>query len=374
MKYYVIAGERSGDLHAGNLVRAIAQRDPTASFRGFGGEYMQDAGVTLAVHYRDMAFMGLAELFTNANKIRKYIRRCREDILNYQPDVIILIDYGGFNLQIARFAKRGGFRVFYYIPPKYWAWYQNRALWLKPYVDRLFVILPFEKEFFKKFDWDSDYVGNPVLDAIKAHVPDSDFIGKNKIPRELPYVGLLPGSRMQELKSIIPLLVKVVKRFPNFHFLVAAVNNLEQSWYKKLEILPNVTLIFEDTYSLLLNCRAAIVTSGTATLETGLLKVPQVVVYKANWISYLLAKLMVRVPFISLINLIAGREVVKELIQRKANEENVTAELTKILQDGADREGILSSYNDIIKILDTGSASDNTARLMLEDLNRSGSH
>jgi lipid-A-disaccharide synthase len=370
MKYYVIAGERSGDLHAGNLVRAIAQRDSSASFRGFGGEYMQDAGVTLAVHYRDMAFMGLAELFTNANKIRKYIRRCREDILNYQPDVIILIDYGGFNLQIARFAKKGGFRVFYYIPPKYWAWYENRALWLKPYVDRLFVILPFEQEFFRKFNWDSDYVGNPVLDAIKAHVPDSRFIEKNNIPAELPCIGLLPGSRKQELKSIIPLLIKVVKRFPNLHFLVAAVNNLDHSWYRKLEMLPNVTLIFEDTYSLLLHCKAAIVTSGTATLETGLLKVPQVVVYKANWISYLLAKLMVRVPFISLINLIAGREVVKELIQRKANEKNVTAELMRILKDGDGREGILNSYNDIIKILDTGSASDNTARLMLEDLKR----
>ncbi|HKZ38416.1 MAG TPA: hypothetical protein VJ184_12240, partial [Chryseolinea sp.] len=170
MRYYIVAGERSGDLHGSNLVKSLKVLDEKAEFRGFGGEYMQDAGVQLAVHYSDMAFMGLAELFTNANKIKKYIRRCKDDILAYRPDVIILIDYGGFNLAIARFAKKNGFKVFYYIPPKYWAWYQNRALWLKPYVDRLFVILPFEKEFFKKFNWEADYVGNPVLDAVKAHV------------------------------------------------------------------------------------------------------------------------------------------------------------------------------------------------------------
>ena len=234
MRYYIIAGERSGDLHGGNLVKALKKRDPQATLRGFGGEYMEEAGVDIAVHYRDMAFMGLAELLTNANKIKKYIRKCKDDILLYKPEVIILIDYGGFNLQIARFGKKNGIKIFYYIPPKYWAWYQNRALWLKPHVDRLFVILPFEKEFFKKFDWQSDYVGNPVLDAVKAHVADSQFITKNQLQAGAPCIALLPGSRKQELKGIIPLMTKVVKKFPDLQFAVAAVNNLDASWYQEL--------------------------------------------------------------------------------------------------------------------------------------------
>src|SRR5688572_17677269 len=226
MKYYIIAGERSGDLHAGNLAKAIKTHDPGADLRGFGGEFMEQAGVVLAIHYREMAFMGLAEIFSNINKIRKYTRRCKDDILAYKLDVIILIDYGGFNLGIARFAKKLGFRIFYYIPPKYWAWYQNRALWLKPYVDRLFVILPFEKEFFKKFEWQAEYVGNPVLDAVKAHVADDQFTLKNNLPSKEGLIALLPGSREQELKRIIPLMADVARRAPDRLFGVAAVNNL----------------------------------------------------------------------------------------------------------------------------------------------------
>lgn len=365
MKYYIIAGERSGDLHAGNLVKAIKDRDPSSSFRGFGGEYMQQAGVDLAVHYRDMAFMGLVELLINANKIRKYIRQCREDILANKPDVIILIDYGGFNLQIARFGKKNGIKIFYYIPPKYWAWYQNRALWLKPHVDRLFVILPFEKKFFKKFDWESDYVGNPVLDAVKSHVVDDQFRSKNQLQLNVPCIALLPGSRKQELKRIIPLMASIVRRFPGHQFVVAAVNNLEQSLYQEISDLRNVKLIFEDTYNLLLNSTAAIVTSGTATLETGLFRVPQIVVYKANGISYWLAKILVSVSFISLINLIAGKEVVKEMIQAEATPDNVCRELTKLLDDNTYRQKMREEYNQIIKTLDTGSASENAAKLMV---------
>jgi len=368
MRAYIIAGERSGDLHGGNLVKAVKAQIPASEFRGFGGEYMQAAGVELAVHYGEMAFMGLAELILQANKIKKYIRKCKADILEYKPDVIILIDYGGFNLQIARFGKQNGIRVFYYIPPKYWAWYQNRALWLKPHVDKLFVILPFEKEFFKRFDWESHYVGNPVLDAVKAHVPDPEFLNKNGIQKGRPCIALLPGSRKQELKTIIPLMAKVVKHFPDYQFAVAAVNNLDNSFYQPLLAFPNVKLIFEDTYNLLTNASAAIVTSGTATLETGLFKVPQVVVYKANRISFWLAKLMVKVEFISLVNLIAGRAVVKELIQSKANETNVSAELQKMMTDKSYRQAMLDGYTQILSILDTGSASENTATLMLKYL------
>jgi lipid-A-disaccharide synthase len=367
MRYYVIAGERSGDLHAGNLVKAIKKQDPSATFRGFGGEYMEQAGVQLAVHYRDMAFMGLAELLTNINKIKKYIRLCKDDIAAHKPDVIVLIDYGGFNLQVARFGKKNAIKVFYYIPPKYWAWYQNRALWLKPHVDRLFVILPFEKEFFKKFNWNADYVGNPVLDAVKAHVSDSQFITKNQLQDR--FIALLPGSRKQELKTILPLMTRVVRKFPDHQFAVAAVNNLDKSLYQDISDLRNVRLIFEDTYNLLQNASAAIVTSGTATLETALFKVPQIVVYKASMISYWLAKLLVKVPYISLVNLIASREVVKEMIQSKANPESVSKELNRILNDNRYRGEIRTGYDQIIKALDTGSASENAATLMVGYLN-----
>jgi len=361
MRYYIVAGERSGDLHASNLVKALKKNDSAAEFRGFGGEYMEQAGVELAVHYREMAFMGLAEIITNANKIKKYIRLCKEDLMAHKPDVIILIDYGGFNLQIAKFGKKNGFKIFYYIPPKYWAWYQKRALWLKPYVDRLFVILPFEKEFFKKFEWEAHYVGNPVLDAVKAHVVASNPMSGN----ERDVIALLPGSRKQELKRIIPMMIKVVKKFPNHLFSVAAVNNLDQSFYEELKALKNVRLVFEDTYNLLQNSSAAIVTSGTATLETALFRVPQIVVYKANAISYWLAKRLVKVKFISLVNLIAGREVVKEMIQSAANPGSVAQELDRILSDTNYREKMLEGYDQIIKTLDTGSASENAAGLML---------
>jgi lipid-A-disaccharide synthase len=368
MKYYIIAGERSGDLHAGNLAKAIRANDPTAELRGFGGEFMEQAGVTLAVHYRDMAFMGLVEIFSNMGKIRKYTRLCKDDIVAYRPDVIILIDYGGFNLQIARFGKKQGFRIFYYIPPKYWAWYQNRALWLKPHVDRLFVILPFEKEFFKKFDWQAEYVGNPVLDAVKAHVADNQFMAKNNLPAKGAFIALLPGSRKQELKRIIPLMADVARREPNRLFGVAAVNNLDSSLYKEISDLSNVRLVFEDTYNLLLHSSAAVVTSGTATLETALFRVPQVVVYKASPMSFWIAKLLIKVQFISLVNLIAGKLIVKEFIQSEANPEAVAKELNMILGDKGYRDNMLEGYNQVIKILDTGSASENAARLMVNYL------
>jgi lipid-A-disaccharide synthase len=369
MKYYIIAGERSGDLHAGNLAKSILAHDPTAVFRGFGGEYMEQAGVSLALHYREMAFMGLAEVFSNVNKIRKNTRLCKQDILVYNPDVVVLIDYGGFNLAMARFAKKHGYKVFYYIPPKYWAWYQNRALWLKPYVDRLFVILPFEKEFFKKFDWHADYVGNPVFDAVKAHEADGQFLMKNQFQTKEGIIALLPGSRKQELKRIIPLMAEVVRRQQKYVFGVAAVNNLDRSLYSEIAQLPNVKLVFEDTYNLLLHSSAAIVTSGTATLETALFKVPQVVVYKANTLSYWIARRLIKVSFISLVNLIAGKQVVKELIQTDANPDAVTKELTLIMLDKTYRNAILEGYDQVINILDTGSASENTARLMVNHLN-----
>ena len=368
MRYYIIAGERSGDLHGGNLVKALRQQDANASLRGFGGENMQQAGVDLTVHYKDLAFMGLVEVLTNLNKISNYIKKCKQDILEFKPDVIILIDYGGFNRRIAKFGKKEGIRVFYYIPPKVWAWYQSRALELKQNVDRLFVILPFEKPFFKKFDWDVDYVGNPVLDAVKAHIPDDQFLKKYAFDTNPSLVALLPGSRKQELKTIIPLMANVVKKFPTTQFAVAAVSNLDQNMYSELQALPNVKFVFEDTYNLLLRAQGAIVTSGTATLETALFRVPQVVVYKASYITYHIVKWLIKVPYISLVNLIADKEVVKEMIQGDANAEKVSGELDQILNNASYRSSMLKNYNEIIRILDIGSASENTAKLMVRYL------
>ena len=368
MRYYIIAGERSGDLHASNLIKSIKTRDTQATFRGFGGDYMKSVGADLFVDYNEMAFMGLAQILANLNKISKYIRMCKEDILKHKPDVVILVDYGGFNRRIAKFCRVNQIKVFYYIPPKVWAWYQRRAFELKKNVDCMFVILPFEKDFFKKFGWEVDYVGNPVLDAVKAHQKDTGFLSKNKFDATDTRIALLPGSRKQELKTIVPLMAGVAKRFSNYQFVVATVNNLDQSLYGELANFPNVKFVYEDTYNLLLNSSAAIVTSGTATLETGLFRVPQIVVYKTSALSYWPAKFVIKVPFISLVNLIAGREVIKELIQDKATVENVSDELNRIINNNDHRETILQGYDEVIRILDTGSASENAARLMVDYL------
>lgn len=364
MRYYIIAGERSGDLHGGNLMKALKKYDPGAHARGFGGEYMQEQGVELVMHYKDLAFMGMVEWILNLKTIQNYIKNCQEDIEKYNPDVVILIDYGGFNGRIARFGRREGYKVFYYIPPKVWAWYQSRALQLKANVDRLFVILPFEKEFFKKFDFDADYVGNPILDAVKAHMPDPGFMERNHLEGRAPIVALLPGSRTGELLRIVPLMAKVAALNPSWHFVVAAIENLDKDLYTPFQNLSNVTLIYESTYDLLRHARVAIVTSGTATLETALFRVPQVVVYKTTAISYLIATIMVKVKFISLVNLIAEREVVKELIQYQATPGKVSAELNQIIE-GDKRAEMLKDYEELFTRLETGSsASDNTARLM----------
>lgn len=365
MKFYLVAGERSGDLHGGNLIKELKKQAPTAFFRGFGGDTMQASGMEVVVHYRELAFMGFAEVLMNLSTISKKIKQCQQDILEYKPDVIILIDYAGFNLRIAKFAKARGLKVFWYISPKVWAWNQNRAKKLKTNVDRMFVILPFEKDFFKKFDWEVDYVGNPVLDAIKAHQTNNVFLSKNNLSSDRPLVALLPGSRKQELQHMLPVMTAVASSMPEIQFGIATVDNLSDMLYSSIKSLSNVHFIEGATYDLLSHANAAIVTSGTATLETALFKVPQVVVYKTSWLSYKIAKGLIRVPFISLVNLVAQREVVKELIQQEASEENVVSELKNILEVKTYREGIEKGYEEIIKVLDSGSASENTARLML---------
>ena len=369
MKLYIIAGERSGDLHGSNLVKALKAKNPSLAIRGFGGDEMKQAGVDIFVHYEQLAFMGFIALLTNAFKILKYIRLCKNDILQFKPDAIVLIDYGGFNRRIAKFGKENNIKIFYYIPPKVWAWYQSRAFELKRNVNRLFVILPFEKKFFKeKCNWDVDYVGNPVLDAIKSFKADPNFLSKNGIDRSKKIVALLPGSRKMELKKMVPLMAEVVQKNPNYQFVVAAVNNLDQELYVELKNIQNVKFVYDASYDLLTIANAAIVTSGTATLETGVFKVPQVVVYKMGAVEYQLVSRLVEVEFISLVNLIAGKEVIKELIQDEAQPDKVNDELNLLLTQGPYRTMMLTEYDTIFKTLDTGSASENTAKLMLEDL------
>lgn len=368
MKFYLIAGERSGDLHGSNLIKQIKVREPEAQFRGFGGDFMREAGMDEVVHYRELAFMGFAEVIANLRTISRRIEQCKKDILAYKPDVIVLIDYAGFNMRIAKFARKHGLKVFWYISPKVWAWNQNRALKLRANVDRMFVILPFEKDFFQKFSWDVDYVGNPVLDAVKAHNPSSDFKQRNGLLSTSSVIALLPGSRQQELKKIIPLMSGVVTELQDKQFVVAAVNNLKDELYGALRNRPNVKFVYDDAYDLLSHADAAVVTSGTATLETALFRVPQVVVYKTSGLTYWIARMIIRIPFISLVNLVADKEVVKEMIQRDASVKNVSAELERILSDNQYRSRMLSEYDQIIQILDTGSASENAAHLMLKYL------
>jgi lipid-A-disaccharide synthase len=368
VKYYIIAGERSGDLHGGNLVRSILKSDRQATFKGFGGDEMQQAGVTLSVHYRELAFMGFISLATSLLKIFRFISFCKKDILEFKPDAVILIDYGGFNLKIAKFAKSKGLIVFYYIPPKVWAWYTSRAWKLKENVDRMFVILPFEKDFFKKYDFEVDYVGNPVVDAIRSFQPNPDFVSKHGIDPSRKIVALLPGSRKIELKLIVPLMAEVADKNKDIQFIVAAVSNLPVELYRALKSRPNVRFVEGETYDLLRIADAAIVTSGTATLETALFKVPQVVVYKTGGLEYAIASSLVKVQFISLVNLIAGKEVIRELIQEKATREIVNAELMKLLRDQPYYSTIRSEYEKLNQLLDTGSASENTAQLIREYL------
>lgn len=368
MKFYLIAGERSGDLHGSNLIKELKRRQPNAQFRGFGGDFMREAGMAEVVHYRELAFMGFAEVLANLRTISKRIDQCKKDIAQYQPDVIVLIDYAGFNMRIAKFARQNGIKVFWYISPKVWAWNQVRAWKLKANVDRMFVILPFEKNFFKKFNWEVDYVGNPVLDAIKSHQRNTDFRKENGVDPNKKVVALLPGSRQQELKEIIPLMAGVAARMPDHQFVVAAVSNLNQNLYTALKSTPNVRFVKDAAYDLLSIADVAIVTSGTATLETALFRVPQVVVYKTSALTYWVARLLIKIPFISLVNLVADKEVVKELIQREASVQQVSVELSAMLYDESYRTKMLNNYDEIVRILDTGSASENTARLMLQYL------
>jgi lipid-A-disaccharide synthase len=368
MKYYLVAGEASGDLHGANLMKALKDADATATFRYFGGDKMQQEGGVLVKHYADMAFMGFTEVLLNLRTILKNMKHCKQDVLAYEPDVLILIDFPGFNLKIAAFAKSKGIKVCYYISPKVWAWNQKRVLKIKKVVDKMFCILPFEVAFYKGWDMDIDYVGNPLLDEISAFHPDPDFLEKNKLEGG-KVIALLPGSRKQEIERLLPVMLSLVRYFPEQQFVIAGAPSFDAAYYAQFIGDKPSNLLFGKTYDLLHVAHAAVVASGTATLETALFHVPQVVVYKGGRISIAIARMVIKIRFISLVNLIMDREVVKELIQEDCNTERLV-EVVKGLVAGSTRKQMLDDYKALSDLMGTPGASARTAELILQYLHQ----
>lgn len=366
MKYYIIAGEASGDLHGSNLMKALYQEDENAEIRFWGGDLMQNVGGTLVKHYRELAFMGFIEVVANLKTILNNIKFCKKDIEIFQPDAIIFIDYPGFNMRIATWAKQRGIPTHYYISPQIWAWKENRIKTIKRDVDFMYVILPFEKKFYEnKHHFSVDFVGHPLLDAIanRNHVNIEDF-RKEYLLEDKPIIALLPGSRKQEIDTKLKIMVSVVDDFPDFQFVIAGAPSQDYELYKPFLHNKNVHFISNKTYDLLSVAHAALVTSGTATLETALFKVPEVVCYKGSWISYQIAKRIITLKYISLVNLIIDKEVVKELIQSDLNTENLKRELQKIVA-GQHREKMLENYTILENKLGGTGASKKTAQLIV---------
>ena len=371
MKYYIIAGEASGDLHGSNLMKAILAKDPTAEIRFWGGDLMQNVGGTLVKHYRDLAFMGFAEVIMNLRTILGNISVCKKDILQFQPDTLIYIDYPGFNMRIAKWAKKLGIQNQYYISPQIWAWKENRIKEIKRDVDKMYVILPFEKDFYeKKHNFPVEFVGHPLIDAIsnREKTTFEKFTVENKLSQK-PIIALLPGSRKQEIEKMLSIMLSVVDKFSEYQFVIAGAPSQEYEFYKQFLTTENVNFVSNKTYDLLSISHAALVTSGTATLETALFKVPQIVCYKANRISYEIAKRIITLKFISLVNLIMDKEVVKELIQKELNTKNLELELNKIIS-GNQRQEMLSEYEVLEQKLGGKGASQKTAELIINAIKK----
>lgn len=366
MKYYIIAGEPSGDLHGSNLMKELKTIDHQSDFRYWGGDLMKNQGGQIVKHYNELAFMGFWEVFKNLRTILKNLRFCKKDILDFKPDTVILIDYPGFNLRVAKKLHRKGIKIAYYISPQLWAWKKNRVYSIKKHVDKLHVILPFEKDFYKQFNYSVEYVGHPLVDAVndssvlqKPH-PQTDHIIKADSRK---IISILPGSRKQEISKMLPLMAEMADKYPDFQFIVAAVGWQSMEFYKTLCDCSKLKFVVNETYAVLSESYAAIVTSGTATLETALFKVPQVVCYKSSTISYEIAKSVVKdIKYISLVNLIMDKTVVSELIQHDFNEKRLKKEMDKIIFDIDFRTKMIKQYNKLETILGKGGASAKTAQ------------
>lgn len=369
MKYYIIAGEASGDLHGSNLIKALKEKDSTAAIRCWGGDLMQEAGGDLAKHYKDMAFMGFLEIIKNISTIFKNIKFCKEDILKFKPNVIIFIDFSGFNLRVAKWAKRQKFKTNYYISPQIWASRESRIHKIKRDIDKMYVILPFEKDFYAKHHYNVDFVGHPLLDAISnsSTINEKEFKNNNALDITKPIIALLPGSRKQEVQKMLMIMLSVVDKFKEYQFVIAGAPSLANEFYKPFLKQATIGFVKNKTYSLLKYSHAALVTSGTATLETALFKVPQVVCYKGNWVSYQIAKRIITLDYISLVNLIMGRETVKELIQSALTTKNLELELNKIIA-GEHRNRMLGDYDLLEQKLGGKGASEKAASLIIENV------
>ena len=366
MKYYLIAGEASGDLHGANLMKALKGIDPQAEFRFFGGDKMLTEGGTLVKHIKEMAFMGFIEVVSNLNSIFKNLDLCKADISFWKPDVVVLIDFPGFNLKIAEFAKQNNFLNCFYISPKVWAWNQKRVIKIKRIVDHLFCILPFEVDFYASWGMVVDYVGNPLLDAISDFKPNVKFINQNFGVTTKKIIALLPGSRKQEISRLLPIMVETSIQFPDFQFVVAGAPNLNLAYYQQFINSAEVPVVFNATYDLLRVAEAAIVASGTATLETALFNVPQVVVYRGHPISISIARMVVKIKFISLINLIMDKLVVKEMIQADCSVKNITDELNQLVNNSVYRNKMLANYDKLDEKMGNPGASSKTATLIIK--------
>ena len=369
MKYYIIAGEASGDLHGSNLMKALFKNDDKADIRFWGGDLMQNVGGTLVSHYKERAFMGFVEVIMNLSKVLGFIKFCKKDITSFNPDVIIFIDNSGFNLRIAKWAKKEGFKTHYYISPQVWASRASRVKDIKRDVDKMFVILPFEKEFYKKYNYDVTFVGHPLIDGIadRTQIDINQFKKENSLNNK-PIIALLPGSRKQEITKMLSVMLSLVDDFKEYQFVIAGAPSQDFIFYKQIIGKKDVSFINNKTYDLLSVSYAALVASGTATLEAALFKVPQVVCYKGSTISYLIAKRIITLKFISLVNLIMDKEVVKELIQNDFTKANLKQELSKILEE-KNREKLFSDYYELEKLLGGKGASEKAAKQIINDLN-----
>ena len=364
MKYYIIAGEASGDLHGSNLIKELHKLDTNAVIRCWGGDKMKAAGAILVKDYRELAFMGFTEVIKNLPTIFRNLSFCKKDILQHRPDILILIDYPGFNLRIAKWAKQQGLKIVYYISPQIWAWKENRVHGIKKYVDKMLVILPFEKAFYKKWNYEVEYVGHPLVEVIEEFENQKSKPDSYRVENQKLVIALLPGSRRQEILKKLPVMLQVANHYPDYKFIVAKAPGLPDEFYNELlQPYSNVDSVANKTYELLSQSQAALVTSGTATLETALFAVPEIICYKGNGISYQIAKRLIKIKYIGLVNLIMDKQVVKELIQDELTEKNLVAELDLLLTNENKKQLLAKDYADLKTLLSAGGhASYNAAK------------
>ncbi len=368
MKYYILAGEASGDLHGSNLIKAIKKKDSSAQIRCYGGDLMQQAGATLVGHYKERAFMGFGEVISNLFKILKIIKNCKADIHDFAPQALIFIDNSGFNLRIAKWAKKAGFKTFYYISPQVWASRAGRVALIKEVVDEMYVVLPFVKDFYATYNYKVNYVGHPLIDAIASYTFTKEELFRKEFGLDdRPVIALLPGSRKQEITKMLSTMLSVPEKYPQYQFVIAGAPSQDQSFYESLIHQDNVTLIQKRTYDILNISKAALVTSGTATLETALFKVPQVVCYKGSALSYAIAKRIIKLKYISLVNLVMDQLVVTELIQGNFTKERLLKEFEAIV-NSSKREEMLSEYDLLEAKLGGSGASEKTALSIINSI------